>query len=72
MKYFTMRHGEKEPMQITKDKAEWFLGGCYKKEAVRDIFENDREFRLRTPYRVIWTETEDGLVPVPGFEGIVG
>ena len=52
--------------------ARFLLEGCYIKEAVDDVMDNNKGFRLQTMTRVIWTQTDDGLVPIAGFYGIVG
>lgn len=72
MKYMTMMHGEEKSEEISKERARELLEGCYIADAVADVFDNDKAFRLRTPYRDIWTKTDDGLVPMPGFYGVVG
>ena len=74
MRYFSLRHGENEPMEISKDEARFLLEGCYKKEFVDEILSagEDKGFRLRTPYRDVWTKTDEGLVPIAGFYGTVG
>ena len=58
------------PQEVTKDEARETLEGHYKKEAVDDILDNDKAFRLATPDSVIWTKNEQGLVPMAGFYGI--
>ena len=63
MEYYTLIHGETEPMQITKEEARYFLEGCYVKEFVDDIINNDKFFKLHTPIRMIWTKNADGEVP---------
>lgn len=70
MKYYTKLHTEKEPMQITKDEVKYFLDGTYSKKAVADIINNGKAFRLSTPYRDIWTKSEDDMIPIPGFYGV--
>ena len=70
MEYYTMLHTEHEPMQITKEEARHFLEYCYIKEAVDDVIDNEKAFHLWTPFRDVWTKTEDGLVPIAGFYGI--
>ena len=72
MKYFTAIHGETHTSEISKEEAQHYLEGAYIKEAVDDIMNNDKSFRLRTPYRDIWTVTDEGLIPMAGFYGIVG
>lgn len=70
MKYFTRMHTEQEETQITKEQARHYLEGSYNKEAVDDVIDNGKSFQLWTPFRVIWTEDEKGLIPMAGFYGI--
>ena len=72
MKYYKLNNNEVEPMQITKEEARYFLGGYYKKSFVDEVIEGEQVFRLKTPYAEIWTKTDDGLVPMPGFYGVCG
>lgn len=72
MKYLSKVFGEDVVEELTKERARFLLEGCYKKEAVDDIFENGKAFRLETMTRIIWTKNDDGQVPMPGFYGIVG
>ena len=70
MKYFSTIKGEMKVEELTKERAKFLLEGCYKKSAVNDIFNNERSFCLQTMTRTIWTQTDNGLVPIPGFFGI--
>lgn len=70
MKYYTKKHTDTEPTEITKDKAIWYLEGTYKKEAIEEAVADGKAFRLNTPYRDVWTKGEDGRVPMPGLYGI--
>ena len=70
MKYMSRVHGESKVEELSKDRVRFLLEGCYTKESVDDIMYNCKNFHLRTPTRDIWTETKDGLVPMPGFYGI--
>lgn len=75
MKYFSRMKTEDEVneiTEITKEEAMEKLSGYWKQEAIEEIFSNDLAFRLYTPYREIWTESDDGLVPIAGYYGIVG
>lgn len=72
MRYLSTIKGETEVEELSKERARFLLEGWYIKEAVDDIFENNRGFRLQIPTREIWTKTDDGLVPMPGYYGIVG
>lgn len=72
-KYFKQYKGTQfAPQEVTKEKARETLEGYYKKEALDDIFDNDREFRLETSYSIIWTKNDEGQVPMAGFYGVVG
>ena len=56
--------------ELTTERTRFLLKGCYKEGAVDDIIDNGKRFRLKTMTREIWTEAEDGLVPIPGFYGV--
>lgn len=58
------------PFGITKEEARKTLEGYWIEDAVKDIFENDRQFRLFTPFFTVWTKDENGKVPMAGFYGI--
>lgn len=64
MKYY--RNGE----EVTKERAKFILEGCYKSEAVKDIIDKEKAFRLRIMTGEIYTEDEYGRVPMPGFFGV--
>lgn len=73
IKYYKLYKGTQwAPQEVSKEEARKNLEGYYKKEALEDIFDNGREFRLETSYSVIWTKNEQGQVPMAGFYGIVG
>ena len=73
MKYFKVYKGTNWTHQeVSKEEARKTLEGHYKKEALDDIFDNERGFRLETPFAIVWTQTAEGLVPMAGFYGIVG
>lgn len=59
------------PFEITKEEARKTLEGHWIEDAVKDIFENDRQFRLFTPFSTVWTMDENGKVPMAGFYGIL-
>ena len=63
---------ETETVEIEKEQALERLTGYWKEEALKDIFENGKAFRLYTPYAEYWTVDDDGKVPMAGFYGIVG
>lgn len=58
------------PFEITKEEARKTLEGYWIEDAVKDIFENDRQFRLFTPFSTVWTKDKNGKVPMAGFYGI--
>ena len=57
-------------MQITKEEARAFLEYAYIKTAVDDVIDNEKAFRLWTPFRDVWTMTEDDMIPMAGFYGV--
>ena len=59
-------------VEITKEQARETLEGHWAKESLDMIFNEGLGFRLYTPFAEVWTKTEDGLVPMAGFYGIVG
>lgn len=70
MRYYTKAHTEQSSNEITKEQAKHYLEGAYKAQAVADIMDNEKQFRLRTPFRDIWTKSENGMIPMPGFYGV--
>lgn len=58
------------PFEIAKEEARKTLEGYWIKDAVNDMFENNRQFRLFTPFSTIWTMDENGNIPMAGFYGI--
>ena len=70
MKYFT-QYKEKgaEPKEVTKAEAKRLLTGWWNDEALDDIFDNNKKFRLWTTFCEVWTEDENGFVPIAGFYG---
>lgn len=58
------------PFEITKEEARKTLEGYWIEDAMKDIFENDRQFRLFTPFSTVWTKDENGKVPMAGFYGV--
>ena len=72
MKYFKQyKEINAIPFEITKEEARKTLEGHWIEDAVNDIFENDRQFRLFTPFSTVWTMDENGKVPMAGFYGIL-
>lgn len=71
MRYFKQyKEINATPFEITKEEARKTLEGYWIEDAVKDIFENDRQFRLFTPFSTVWTKDENGKVPMAGFYGI--
>lgn len=71
MKYIkTLKSANSKPCEITKDEARKTLEGYWKAEALNDIFDKEKMFRLYTPFSVVETRSEDGLVLQAGFFGI--
>lgn len=58
--------------EIIWEEARLLLEGYWVAESLDDIFENDRLFRLYTPDIDVWTVSDNGMVPMPGFYGVVG
>ena len=56
--------------ELSKERARFLLEGCYIKEHVDDVMDNEKAFRLRTMTRDIWTKTDSGMVPMNGFYGV--
>ena len=70
MKYYKKYKEEgARPFEITKAEARKTLTGHWKEECLEDIFKNKKGFCLDTPFAVVWTKTDDGLVPIAGFVG---
>ena len=69
MKYFKQYKGEEEINVITKEQARKTLSGHWDEEMLNDIFDNEKAFRLFTPFSEVWTMTDDGLIPMAGFYG---
>lgn len=73
MKYFKQyKEAGAEPVEVTKDEAKHTLEGWWKQEALDEIFEKDEGFRLWTAFAEVWTQTDDGRVPMAGFIGTIG
>ena len=66
------RDGRETVTEITKEQARRYLEGYWKPKFLDDIFSNDRAFRLWTPFSIIWTKDDNGLIPMAGFMGVVG
>lgn len=73
MKYFKQyREPDAKKFEVTKEEAKTTLEGHWAEDALKDIFENDRMFRLYTPWAEVWTQDNKGMLPMAGFYGIVG
>lgn len=72
MNYYTKMHTDYKTQQITKEQAKHYLKGAYIETFVDDIIDKEKSFRLRTPYRDVWTMTKDGRTAMAGFFGVVG
>ena len=70
MRYFKRFKGKDEVMEITKEQARNTLDGYW--NGLDEIFEQEKSFRLYTPYSEVWTMTEDGAVTMAGFYGTSG
>lgn len=71
MKYFKKyKEAEAEAFEITKEEAQKTLEGWWNEKALNECFEKEKAFRLWTAFSEVWTETEEGLVPMAGFYGI--
>lgn len=70
MIYKKMYKNTEESKVISKEEARQSLDGHWSDEMLNDIFTNGKEFRLFTPWAIIWTETEEGMIPVPEFYGV--
>lgn len=72
MKYFKQyKEINAIPFEITKEEARKTLEGYWIKDAINDMFENDRQFRLFTPFSTVWAMDENGNIPMAGFYGIL-
>ena len=71
MRYFKQyKEINATPFEITKEEARKTLEGYWIEDAINDMFENDKQFRLFTPFSTVWTMDEKGKVPMAGFYGI--
>ena len=73
MKYYKrFKEADAPTQEVTKEEAKRTLEGWWKDEALDDIFKNEKAFHLWTAFAEVWTKSEDGLVPMAGFIGVVG
>ena len=71
MKYIKQyEEANAKPFEVSKEEARRTLEGYWKPEALDDIFDNEKEFRLFSKFATVWTQTENGLVPMAGFYGV--
>lgn len=71
MRYFKQyKEINATPFEITKEEARKTLEDYWIEDAINDMFENDRQFRLFTPFSTVWTKDENGNIPMIGFYGI--
>lgn len=73
MKYFKQIR-DCEPVnkkEITAEEARDLLSAWWKKDYIEKLIDDEIAFRLYTPFSEIWTQTDAGLVPQPGFYGAV-
>ena len=71
MKYYKIyEEVNAKPFEISKDEARRTLEGYWKPEALDDIFDNEKSFRLFNKFSTVWTQTEEGLEPAPNFYGV--
>lgn len=72
MKYFKRyKECDAKPFEVTKEEAKRTLEGYWEQEALDDIFEKEKPFRLWTPYAEVWTRDKNGLAPMAGFIGVI-
>ena len=69
MKYFSERFHDGKQEELTADEVRFCLEGAYKPEFVDWLLAKGAGFRFRTPYRELWTKTDDGMVLMAGFYG---
>ena len=70
MKYFSSYKWDGETEEISAEKAKDLLTGYWNEDVLNHIFKDEKVFRLYTPYRYVWSKTDDGKVLMPGFEGV--
>ena len=62
MRYFAKIKTSDVIRQIPKEEARRILTGYWTEGCLRDIFDNDRPFRLWTSFSEVWTKDADGKV----------
>ena len=74
MKYFKRdKKIYSKKIEITREEAYSILSANWddSMDLLNNIFTHETAFRLRTPCSIIWTQDEDGKIPMPGFYGII-
>lgn len=72
MKYFKQyKEPDAKAFEVTKEEARKTLEGHWSNDVLDEIFNEEKPFRLWTPYSVVWTKKR-GKVPMAGFYGICG
>lgn len=72
MRYFKQYKDADHSEEITKEEARYLLEGWWHETMLDEIFDNNGGFRLYTAYVDVWTEDDQGRVPIAGFYGVVG
>lgn len=67
MRYFK---NDVTPIEITKTQARNLLTGYWTEKVLDEIFCYEYNFRLNTPYSVIWTMDKHGRIPSRSDYGI--
>ena len=71
MRYYKLcKSVSSKPCEVTKEEARETLDGYWKSEMLDDIFDNEKSFRLFSAFSIVWTQAENGLIPMPGFYGV--
>lgn len=64
MKYFSRVKGAEKIEELTKERARFLLEGCYIKEAVDDVMDNNKGFRLQTMTIAVTQKGEPMIKPI--------
>lgn len=62
MTYYTKIKGSDAVRQVKKEEARRLLTGYWTEGCLRDIFGNDRMFRLWTTFSEVWSKDAEGNV----------
>ena len=57
-------------MKVPSEQVRKALAHQYGEEIANDLIANERSFRLKVKHCEYFTETDDGMVPQPGFFGV--